>query len=301
MRYVRTGLGLGVVLALVGCNLTSWFTRPQQNDVPTGPPPSAAALVNYLNDNARRVQSLECRDLGLDCHQGFQSIGLTGRMVCQKPRNFRMGANALGTQQVDLGSNDQEFWFWVGKSDPPYLFHCAYADLPRASSRMPFPFQPDWMIEALGIAEYGPPANYQVVDHGRTLELVEQTVSPSGQQVRKVTVFKRTQTHGTEPQVLAHILQDVNGKDICGAYVSEVQIDPTTGAILPHRVRLVYPAEKIELKLKLDELAVNRPLDAQRVALLFTRPNLSNVQSFDLARDTYQPTGQLRRVRGQMP
>jgi hypothetical protein len=258
-------------------------------------------LVDYLNDNAHRVHSFECSELSLDCRQGVQTVGLHGKMVCQKPRNFRMGANALGSQQVDLGSNDQEFWYWIGKADPPYLFHCSYADFPRASGRMPFPFQPDWIMEAMGIGEYGPAEKYQVVDRGKTLELVEQTVSPAGERVRKVTVFNRTQTRGADPQVLAHMLQDANGKEICGAYVSEVRQDPATGAILPHRIRLVYPTERIELKLKLDEVAVNRPIDAQRTALLFSRPNLSNVQAFDLARDIYQAPGQVRRVRGAMP
>jgi hypothetical protein len=266
-----------------------------------GPPPTAQALVDYLNDNAHRVQSLECSELSLDCRQGVQTVGLHGKMVCQKPRNFRMGASALGSQQVDLGSNDQEFWYWIGKADPPYLFHCSYADFPRASGRMPFPFQPDWIMEAMGIGEYGPAEKYQVVDRGKTLELVEQTVSPAGERVRKVTVFNRTQTRGADPQVLAHVLQDANGKEVCGAYVSEVRQDPATGAILPHRIRLVYPTERIELKLKLDEVAVNRPIDAQRTALLFSRPNLSNVQAFDLARDIYQAPGQVRRVRGAMP
>jgi hypothetical protein len=302
MRYVRTGLGLGVLLILAGCAGTKWgWVRTPPPDPPAGPPPTAQALVDYLNDNARRVQSLECRDLNLDARQGLQSVGLMGQLVCQKPRNFRMGANVAGSQQVDLGSNDQEFWYWIGKADPPYLFHCSYTDFPRASGRLPFPFQPDWMIEAMGIAEYGPAANYQVVDRGKTLELVEQTVSARGDRVRKVTVFNRTQTHGTDPQVLAHVLQDANGKEICGAYISEVQQDPATGAVLPRRIRLVYPAERMELKLKLDEVAVNRPIDPQRTARLFTRPNLSNVQSFDLARDIYQAPGQVRRVRGAMP
>src|SRR5436190_212233 len=111
MRYVSLALALGVTLVLASCD-----PRWQNLHNPTPPPatprpgdtPSAAALVSYLNDNARRVQSVDCRDLDLDAKQKLQSIGLSGWMVCQKPRNFRMGANVTGKQVVDMGSNDRE-------------------------------------------------------------------------------------------------------------------------------------------------------------------------------------------------
>jgi hypothetical protein len=202
----------------------------------------------------------------------------------------------VGHQQVDLGSNNQEFWYWIGKADPPYLFHCSYADFQRGNVQMAFPFQPEWIIEALGMAEYGAPDKYQVVERPGAYELVEVAVGPHGERLRKITVFSRVQASGTQPQITAHILQDANGKEICGAYISEVQQDPATFAILPRRVRLVWPQQQIELKMKLDELTVNPAIDAQRAAVLFTRPTLQNVQSFDLARDVYVAPGQVRRA-----
>ncbi len=68
MRHVVSGLGLGAVVWLAGCN--SWpHLRPAPQAaggqrVPAAAP-SAAELVTYLNDNARRVQALESRDVDL--------------------------------------------------------------------------------------------------------------------------------------------------------------------------------------------------------------------------------------------
>jgi hypothetical protein len=303
MRYVWHGLAAGMFFLLVGCTLPWTRTRPGDNAAP--PPqnahlPTAAALVGYLNDNARRIQTVDCRELDLDAKQKLQAVGLSGWMVCQKPRNFRLGANVAGSQMVDLGSNDREFWFWISKAEPPYLFHCSYDDFARGSAQMPFPFQPEWIIEALGIAECRAPENYQVVPQGNTLQLIEQSVSAQGKPVRKIVVFNRHTVQPPQPQVMAYILQDASGKEVCGAYITEVAQDRATLAILPRRIRLVWPEEKMELRMKLDQVTVNGTIAPERSARLFTRPTLANVPSYDLARGLDPAPGALRRTSGWM-
>lgn len=283
-------------LLLAGCNnwphLRNTGTDPQAkmpNAVPT-----ATDLVNYVNDNSRRLQSLECRQLYLDATQGMQSIGLKGWLVCQKSRNFRMTAN-VANATIDLGSNDQEFWFWSSKNDPPYLFHCAYQDFAQGRARMPFPFQPEWVMEALGVAEMDPNKNYQVVTKPGTFELVEKAVSPQGQTVYKVTVFNRAPN---QVQVTAHLLLDAAGKEICSAHIAETQQDQASGAVYPRRIQLVWPAERTKLKMKLDDVYVNSSIQGERQARLFSRPNLKDVQTYNLARDFQSPTSQVRQAGG---
>jgi hypothetical protein len=304
MRHAPLGLGLGAALVLTGC--TNWphvrnpgTAAAPQARVPTETP-TAAALVAYLNDNGRRVQALECRELDLDARERLQPISLMGWMVCQKPRNFRLGAKVVGQPAVDMGSNHQEFWFWISKSDPPYLFHCGHADFARGQGRLQLPIQPEWILDALGLGECGPVENYQVAVRPQTLELIEQAVSPQGQPVRKVTVFSRAAAQGYAPQVVERKLIDARGQEICKATISEVQQDRASGAVIPKRVRLVWPAQHIELKMKLDEVTVNPPLDGPRAARLFTRPQLSGVPSYDLARGAVDgaPQSQVRRAGG---
>ncbi len=287
-------------MLLAGCNsfpLNKGNPQPAAR-VPNEVPPKESILA-YLNDNAQRVQSFRCKELDIVAKQGLQSVGLRGQVVCAKPRGFRMSANVLGKQEVDVGSNDQEFWFWVARNEPPYLYHCSYEDLTRGV-RIPFPFQPEWVMEAMGLAQCSPAENYELVPHATTLDLIERTRSPQGQPIRKITVFNRAPATGTQPQVTAHILQDAQGKEICSAHITEVQIDRTTGAIIPRKVRLVCPAEKMEMRLQLDDVTVNDPSIAQAAPRLFSRPNLTNVSSFDLARglDSASPTG-VRRIAGQ--
>ena len=309
MRHIPIGLGLGALAVLVGCNQFQAYrgTTPPPGPVARVPAttPTATQLVEYLNKNAGRIQTLDCGDLDLDAKQGHQPVSLRGWMVCQKPRSFRMGAKVLGKQELDMGSNDNEFWYWIGKNEPPYLFHCSYPDMQAGKARMPFPFQPEWLMEAMGMSEYAPAVRedgsqrYQVKATPSSLELIEESRSPQGAPIRKVTVFNRGEAQGNVPQVTAHILQDGNGKEICGAYITEVQGDPRgSGAVIPHKVRLSWPAERIELKMKLDGLTVNAALPPQRQQTLFSRPQMRNVQTYDLARGLDNPAGRVQRAGG---
>jgi len=302
MRQFSAVLGLAAMLLLAGCN--NWpHLRGTNNGAPAPraftDTPTRETLVDYLNRNARLIQSVDVNELDLDARQGQQSVGLRGWMVCQKPKNFRMTGKVVGKDAVDMGSNEREFWYWISKSEPPYLFHCSYDDLGRGRARMPFPFQPDWIMESLGIQELGSPENFQVVTKRDTIELVEASRSPQGQPVQKVTVFNNNATRGSAPPVAAHILRDASGKEICGAYISAVQQDRGTGAVIPKKIRLVWPSEKMELNLKLDEVEVNKQIESQRATIWFTRPNLENVSTYNLASGLdAAPTGAVRRVSG---
>src|SRR5262249_34013505 len=155
--------------------------------------PSAPQLISYLNKNAEKIHTLQVRDLDIDVSRkrglGLASFGVDGALVCQQPRNFRLEAYTPGARslEADIGSNTREFWFYVKQNDPPYLYHCSHKDVERA--QLPFPFHPDWIVEALGMAVIPSPENFEVrMDpRGNTIELVERTRSPQGQAVYKVT------------------------------------------------------------------------------------------------------------------
>jgi hypothetical protein len=297
MRQFISDVGLMLVCLATGCNHWPFLKsspEPAGLRVPSATP-AAQELVSVLNDNSRRVQALECRSMSVECSEHGRPISLQAAMVCQKPRSFRMSAKILGSTGVDMGSNDQEFWYWISKAEPPYLFHCSYQDFASGQVRMPFPFQPDWIIEALGMADYDPAKVYEINNRQGRIELVEKAISPQGQPVRKVTVVSRMRNGY---QVTAHVLQDANGNEICSALVTEIQQDPTTGALLPRAVKLEWPAERIVMKMRLDGLAVNPGLPPERVARLFTRPAFQNVPSYDLARGLDGQADGIRRTRG---
>lgn len=293
-------------LLAIGCvGLTGGSKAPPAPVVPLAQTPTKDDLIYYMNKNASMLRSLDVRDLSLDITGGNQTIGVSASLYCQQPRNFRMRAKkpAVGGNAADIGSNQDEFWYWISEDKPPDLYHCSYSDLARGV-RLPFPVEPEWVMEALGMKRYDPARleNFSVEVKGRTIELIEQTTSSANQPIKKVTLFVNGNASGTSPQITGYRAYDANGKLTCLATIDSVRRDPS-GAVVPHKATFEWPAQKLKLKMELDDVTVNNPnTDAQRNAELFSRPTYKNIRSFDLARGTYdgppmriQPTGGMQR------
>jgi hypothetical protein len=286
MRAIMVGLALGLLLVITGCpptqqNLVNPSTRPPA-DLPK--PPEPAQLVKYLNDNAARIDGIQSV-ANMECKEGSQSVDLGGYLNASRPRNFRLTGKVVGTPAVDVGSNDNEFWFWIkakNEQGQSPVYHCSYADLARGPVRLPFPFQPDMIMAALGIQQYDPNKPYTLRASPKYLELVEPTTSPQGQPMEKVTVFNRLEVKPPQPQVVAHRLLDRQGKVVCQASIARVVYNQQTGAVVPQEVILSWPEQKMSMN-----LILNRPqvvtFDQAAMARLFQRTNLT-MPGFDLAR-----------------
>lgn len=303
LRGISQAIVLGLLfLGGTGCASLNPLLKPTK-DIKPAPVndelPTAQQMVEYLNDNARRIQAIQCNSVAIDCKQGNQNApGLDGMVVLQKPNMFRLKAKVLGQNAVDLGSNQEEFWYWISKADPPYVFHCSHAAMAAGQVRMPFPFQPEMILAAMGIAEYDPNKPYEVKANGQLAELRERVSSPQGKVVTRVTVFQRAPAQAGKPQVLGHVLYDEAGKVICSVQVQEIQVVRQTGAVLPQKVVFQWPDQQVEMTMRFGEF-VNTEITPERSAALFSRRDLGNLPGFDLAR--WAPDAPLQGARGQNP
>jgi hypothetical protein len=284
---MKKNLTISVASLLLIAGGTRWniLKGPESNkSEPPGKAPSVEAIVGYLNSNSSRIHTVRSTDLDMTCSVGAQSFGVRGKMIAQKPRNFLLAADVFGAREVDLGSNDREFWWWIKKNDPPYQFFCGYDDLKSGRvARVPFPFQPDWIVDALGMGSYSPADRYKLEVQGDKLKLVERTLSPQGKPVRKVIVMNRREVHAPTPQVTAFLLlDDATGQEICSAHITETQVDKGNGGILPRRIefRWTMPDNRtLKLAMKVDGLNVNPDVPAAQ----FARRPMDGVPSFNLA------------------
>jgi hypothetical protein len=299
MRYAAA-VGLGVLLLVTACTPRWGFLRKDnptdQGDMHT-PAPTAEQLVAYLNDNSGRLRSLRCQDMELSVSEGLKpSIGLRAQMVCQQPRNFRLTAEFLSKTAVELGSNQEEFWYWGSKIDPPYQFHCAYKDLEQGRvQQMPFPFQPDWLMEALGMSNFGPADRYQLLDEPPVLKLAERVRSPQGKLVRKVIVMRRRPVQPPAPQVTDFLLlDDATGKELCSAHILETRMERTKGGLVATRMVVNWPAARAKLSLRLGTVTAN--VDFPPGSPAFVRRPMPGVRSFDLAAGRVDQPASLQRV-----
>jgi hypothetical protein len=290
--------------AATGCESTNWSWLKRDTSRETAGKGTAPAhvqgLVDYLNENASRVKTLRVDDLAVDATLDNQPIGLRGRIFAEKPRNLRMKVTFGGKDEVDVGSNEQEFWFWAAKNPDKYQYFCSYRDLHAGRIKMmpPLPIQPEWIMETLGLGPFGPAEKYQIEPATRPsdpIRLVEKAKAPQGYAVRKVIVMNRREVRPPTPQVTAFLLlDDATGKEICSAHISATKLDPATGAILPYKMELRMPSQKMTMVLKLDGMKVNESI----VSTAFVRQQIMGAEPFNLATGRtepwLQPAGGLR-------
>jgi hypothetical protein len=295
-KYLALLAVVPLAAAAEGCNHWPWkpvaVDDSQRALIKPNVEPKAADLVAYLNDNSRKVPGLFCKNVVIEAKQGGQPIGMDALMACEKSRNFRMKAKVAGSEVADFGSNQEEFWYWVSKAEPPYVYHGKYADMKNAPVQLPIPFQPDIVIAALGIGEYDPNAKYEVRTSKDYVELLEPSVSIQGKTVWKVTVFNRGAVTTAKPQVVAYRLIDDKGKDIAVATITSAEVHRESGAVLPKSLHLTLipekaPNDKVEMKMVFQNLQVQSFDNDQRGTMFNLGDALTaSRQGFDMARGT---------------
>ena len=209
MTTIRV-LALGVLVASTGCSV---LKNKKADDVapvgpaPAGGPPPAADLVKYLNTHAGYLTSIDCRDINLDVKAPGLPLGgevsMGGKLVCHKPRDFFLTGEMgiTGGREVLIGSNSDKFWFWVRRAEPANLYFCSHADFDRGIN-LPFPFQPEWVLEALGMQDLPPAGAYTIRETPAAYELVEET-KMQGKPVTKITAFHKSKVAPPRSQVIS--------------------------------------------------------------------------------------------------
>ena len=312
MRPLVTIAGISLLALAAGCTSSRWGFINRPKDVPVqGEPPTKEAIVAYLNDNASRIQTFRSDELNMTVHAGALPVLLSGKLMTQqsrdasqKPRDFRMSGDFAGNRMVDLGSNNDEFWWWISKDKPPDQYYCSYRDLQEGRVRaLPFPIQPEWIMETMGLGPYGPADKYEMDYDNYNLKLIERTRTPLGQAVRKVIVMKRApqDVKSGNPQVAEYLLlDDATGKELCSAQITQVrtlQIDKDRAAVLPRRLELrcAIGSEKVRLDMRFEGVSINAPLPPTA----FVRQPMPGVRSVDLARMFGNPQVQSAQSSGQ--
>ncbi|REK15801.1 MAG: hypothetical protein DWQ37_08260 [Planctomycetota bacterium] len=289
-RMWRHGWLLGVSLAWVlasgaSCpHIVQQYTQP----IPRALPPAASLtqIVDVVNDNSARVQSLSATRATITT-PGFPS--LNANIAIQRPRSLRIMGDKFGPQ-LDVGSNDEMLWLWLAQSQPPALFYCRHDQYETSAARQIMPVEPQWIVEAFGLVTFDGTTQIEgptPVGGGR-VELRTRSGQP-GQETSRVTVVD-----ASTGLVLEQHVYDARGTRLASATLSKHALDPASGAKLPRHIDIQWPPAAMEFAIEMADVQVNQlPGDPQQ---LFTKPVYPGYSEIDLAQPGLQltpaPSGQ---------
>jgi len=285
--YRTLTLALLALSMSAGCR-TAGLGNLAQKPEPLVPRPSATAkeLVAELNGNAERVETFESAPSIVAHFPEGGSAGADGNLVFTRPHNFKMVMRAAGLKEVaDIGSNDDEFWFWMMPKDrreKRVIYYCKYNE--NGESPLTGMLQPDWIVEALGfrVIPEDEAATITVKPGKEPGTLVLNHPQGSGNGVgrnfRRETVLSDTTHH-----ILEHRVYSPQGVLLARATVADADYRELPSSTdgqgdkvkIPSKLRLEWFQEKqqkLSLDVTLKSPRVNLKINDTRRAALFVEP-----------------------------
>ncbi len=296
-RFLRTVGGLGSLLPLTGCNLFPWKPDPPLPE-PPAPDFTKEQIVGHLNENIDKLRSWRSSNVSITARQqGGIPIKLSAFVAVEAPRNLRIRAKSmLRGDEADFGSNDDGFWVWFRESPQKVVFTAKHEEVYRVQTRLHLPFDPDWLMEALGVVPIDPSTvSLERNDpRGHLVDLFEERILANGQRVRlATTVDVKTGL------IMGRTLYDPQGGMVARATISKHRVHdhdkPHGGVVIPHHVKLEWPTVKSSMAFTIGRVDVN-PSDIDQVT--FQVPTIKGCVHRDLLHEMPAPGGPPRTALG---
>src|SRR5262245_9683244 len=143
-RYIRSAGWLLMFVVLLSASGATCQRQMLMN--PFGAPGPAAPqvlmegasreqIVAAVNQNSRRVQSLSVTGATITIPDMMGLPLLSGNIAAERPGRFRLTAGTMAGQELDIGSNDELFWMWIRRSQPPAVYFCRHTQFANSNIR----------------------------------------------------------------------------------------------------------------------------------------------------------------------
>lgn len=265
------------LLAASGASCPRRFqTTGPQAPVAFREPPAIQQIIATVNANTQRVQRMTAEGATISA-PGIPT--LKTQLALERPSRLRMISSLGFGEEVDLGSNDELFWFWAKRGDPA-VFYARHADVANGATRRILPMPPSWLIEAIGLVQLDPNGQWDGPHpHGQGRLKISTRVNTSSGPLTKLYVID-----DQRGLILEQHVYDPTGQLLATAMASAHAYNATNQVTLPRRVNIQLPAAESgfrEFTLEVDGYTINA-LEADP-GQLWTMPQKGNTPAVPLA------------------
>ena len=250
--------------------------------------PTLDQIIATVHDNTQRVRSYMAPQAVLIV-PGVPR--LSAQVACEPPRRFRLRAQTTVTgSELDIGSNDDLFWLWIRRHQPPMLLHCRHDQYAQSSARRLLPIRAEWMPELLGLVTFRPEdrhegpfpmADGRIEIRSRIAPTAPAAGLPPPAGAPEGDLLKSTILDGTTGLVIEQHLFTAAGERLASARTTKHRVDPQSGAALPRFIEISWPASGIEFQLEIAAISTNVP--STDPGQLWQMPAYEGYEPIDLA------------------
>ena len=284
-RFGGAAIRLGLLLAMVFCTTGASCTRSLKSPFAAWTPPAPEVLatgssldqvINAVNQNAARINSYQTNNASITV-PGMPGIPLLrGNIAAQRPGRIRLQAStALTGPEVDLGANDELFWFWVKRNEPPALYFARHDKFCGTAAQRMMPIEPQWLLDAIGFTEFRPSDQHngpRPLGDGK-VEIMSVVHSRCG------TMTKRTVVDARRAWVLEQHVYDAAGTLVASSVAKSHFYDQKAGVSFPQEVEIQIPASQLSLTIDVGTVAINTLGESPQ---LWTLPTINGAPQVDL-------------------
>ena len=272
-----------VLFSVSGATCPRGFQAPQGPAAPTVfyGTPSLDQIIQVVNNNTARINQLQTTGATLSV-TGVPPLQCD--IALERPLRFRLTAGTRITgNELDLGSNDNVFWFWARRNEDPIIYFARHAEFQNGAVAEILPVPPSWIMEALGLVQ---------------LAADESTSGPFPRGIGRLEI--RSTGAGTQGDltrlvviddqrgfVLEQSVYDAHGRLLASAAASNHQYDATFGVSLPRQIDIQLPPAQMAFSIKTSGYLINQ-LSADGLQL-WSMPEKEGHMLVDLA--TLQTSG----------
>jgi hypothetical protein len=235
-------------------------------------------IIAAVNQNSARVHSLSATGASITIPDTMNLPLLTANIAAERPNHFRLTAGTgITGQEIDLGSNDQLFWMWVRRNQPPAVYFCRHDQFANSAIRQMMPIEPSWLLAALGMTDIDPASVYDgpLARGDGKVEIRSWLPSASGRLTRVMVI------DASRAWVVEQYVYDPTGQTLIASAVAEShRYYPAEQVSLPQRISLRLPTAGLAMKIDLGTVQVNQITGDPNQ--LWTMPTFAGYPQYDL-------------------
>lgn len=213
-------------------------------------------IINKLNVQNNKIDSIYYSNNSML----VDGIGLKSSIFYEKDLNFRMISTSFLGKETDVGSNKNQFWFWSKRMKPPVLFYSDHENLHK--TRLKTPFNPNWMIQILGISKID---DFDNCFYYKNYLAV--TVEDKNNYNEKITKLQLIDIN--KNCFFGHYIYNSKDELVISAEVESYYC--VNGIYLPKKIQINWQEENVKIRWDLSSPIINEKIKAE----LWKMPNYS--------------------------
>jgi hypothetical protein len=222
-------------------------------------------VIQTINEKNKKIKNIYLSNMPIILKQGKFFARANGELAMEKEKKFRLIIKTFFTgTEMDIGSNEELFWFWSKRMTPSALYYSQYENLSKTNLRTVL--NPFWIMESIGINE---------ID-SKNIEISKSN---------NYWIIKQNRISSNNKKVIVTIIVDPTSKNVIGRYLydeykkimASTEYDNFENN-LPSRILITWHEEDIKLDWNVSNLTINKELNS----LYWNMPKINN--SIDISK-----------------